>query len=87
ISSIAQVTPIQKLHKAAEKWDTMTAMEAVQELEITGEKCDQILATNVRSLLAAQGESGLNYLNLLQENITVQYPECRYPKLDHSDQY
>lgn len=79
-------SPIRNLHKAAIAWDQQTAFSAIQELRATGDECDQMLANSVDSWLAQYGLDTFNYINVIQISIQEQYPNCKYPLLNHSDQ-
>ncbi|MDB9527648.1 hypothetical protein PN498_16750 [Oscillatoria sp. CS-180] len=86
VFSVFQEDPVDKLHRAAVNWDEGTALEAIQQLETSGNRCDQEMASQMKEIMEVMDVPGLNYVNQIQQNVELLYPECSYPILIHSDQ-
>lgn len=90
-------SPVRELHRAAMNWDTNTANRAISRLKVSDNECEVLLGNTfeweVRQAVQ-QGAMGneiklrtFNRLNVIQDWLMQEYPQCKYPPLIHPDQF
>lgn len=96
-SGVQKSSPVRELHRSAINWDTKTADKAIARLRASEDECEVFLGNTFLWERQSAFQEGatlrevnlrtFNRINVIQEWLVQRHPQCRYPRLNHPDQF